>query len=84
MTWNSNPVTIRGVNYPSERQAARALNLAPSVIRRALERGTQDRCGLNLRGQKPCTVEGVEYPSRIAASVATGINYKTLCKRIRK
>lgn len=41
-------ITIRGVRYPSRRAAAERLNVDPSAITKAEQRGTLDSVGLLL------------------------------------
>lgn len=50
------PVTIRGINYPSQHAAAKALNVPQSTIYIALERGTLDGVGLGRNHDRKRTV----------------------------
>lgn len=45
------PVTIRGVTYPSQRAAALALRVHPTLISKALRRGTLDKVGAGYVGK---------------------------------
>ena len=45
------PITIRGVEYPSQLIAAEVLGVAPATISSAKRRGALDAVGLGLRGR---------------------------------
>lgn len=66
------PVTIRGVLYPSIRQAAIAHGVHTSTVLHALERGTLNKLGLvaGRRRGVPITYKGVTYPSQRQAFAA--------------
>lgn len=81
------PVRIRGVVYPSQKEAAAALNVHPTVISRALDAGTLDSVGLNPRGprmSKPVTINGVTYKSLREATYNIDMPLCTLQRRIRE
>lgn len=42
----SNPISVRGITYPSQASCARALGLSPQTVYQALERGTMHHLGL--------------------------------------
>ena len=83
MCMTSNPIEIRGVNYPSQKAAAKALGLADSTIHSALERGTLGTVGLPHGHGIPTKWRGVEYISRAAAARAEGVCLSTLYKRMK-
>lgn len=76
------PTCVRGVTYPSQAAAAKALGVAPSALHGATERGTLDNVGLGRARHNlvPLMIGDVIYPSARAASEATGVNVKTLRK----
>ena len=70
------PTLIRGVLYPSQGAAARALGVHYTTVAKAMEEGTLDRVGLNPKGRRigqPVEIDGVHYRSIRQASKATGI-----------
>lgn len=48
--WQKKPITIRGIDYPSIQDAAKALGVTPSAISKAKLRGSVDMIGLGHRG----------------------------------
>lgn len=81
------PVTIRGVTYSSEGEAARALGVLQTTISKALEQGRLDTVALNPRGRriaKAVTVNGVRYKSSYAAGKALGIHPATITRKMRE
>lgn len=68
------PILIRGVLYPSQCAAARALGVSHRTVYSALERGSLDfvGCGRNYHNKKRTTIEGVTYPTMKAAAHAQG------------
>lgn len=83
-----NPVRIRGVDYPSQAAAARALGVSVSTIGMALAVGRPDAAGLGSgfgggRPGKPCWYRGVRYPSRTAAARACGVSVAAVSKTVR-
>ncbi len=81
------PVRIRGVIYPSQAAAARALSLNPLTIANALDAGRVDEVGLGIRRGghpgKPCIYRGKAYPSRKAAALACGVSIAAVSKAAR-
>lgn len=77
------PVRIRGVVYPSQRAAAKALGVTPSAVYNALERGAEDNIGLGRQNNnaKPVTIDGVTYRSRAEATRRLGISKYEAWKR---
>lgn len=69
---------IRGVLYPSQSAAARALGLNPRTIRRALEDGRENIVGLEYSGPRAILFDGVRYSSIAAAAQSTGIKAGSL------
>jgi hypothetical protein len=73
-THHVEPVTIRGVTYPSVNAAAEALGVAIRTVTWHRSAGSLDRCGLGTDSVKiACTFRGVDYPSYSAAAKANGI-----------
>ena len=68
----TSPVTIRGVTYPTQTAAAKALGVWPAAITRAKALGTLDFAGLGKR-KCPVRVRGVDYPSQEIAARAFGV-----------
>ena len=79
-----NPVTIRGVEYPSQAAAAAALGVNPGTIHCAAKHGRLDAVGLGTNPSKPTTIRGVEYPSRRAAAQALGVSIGGISHAIRR
>lgn len=69
----SNPVTIRGVEYRSMKEAAIVLGVSISAISQAAKRGRLDNAGTGKGAGKPCTIGGVLYGSRVDAAKALGV-----------
>jgi len=70
------PLRIRGVDYPSINQAAKALGVCINVVWRALDEGRLETVGLYRTHGRPksVTINGVVYPSQLAAVAATGLS----------
>lgn len=83
----ANPVRIRGVHYPSQAAAARALGVSGFTISNALDEGRIDRVGLGLTSPgtpgKPCWYRGKRYPSRTAAARACGVSVAAVSKAVK-
>ena len=71
---------IRGVEYPSQRAAARALSVPHSTVYRAYHNGTLEHCGLGLNGGRPLTIRGVQYVSQTQAARALGVSAASVSK----
>lgn len=80
------PVRIRGVDYPSISDAARALGLTPAAISFALDRGTIDTVGLPVPRGAPrcCRVNGVRYGTLTAAARANGVTVAAIHHALRR
>lgn len=67
---------IRGVYYPSQTAAARALGVNTCVVTKALERGTINNVGRGKTGRPgmPVTIRGVTYGSLTDAARAIGVS----------
>lgn len=85
------PTLIRGQLYPSQTAAARALNVAPSGINRAIEMGLTDTVGLCKMGLrkmgapgKPCYLNGRRWPSRAEAARALGVTTSAVSQALRR
>lgn len=85
--YEATPVVIRGVQYPSQTSAARALGVPQSAVYQALERGTLDGVGLgrNHHSKIRMRVDGVEFESIADAAREIGIRPDNLVssRRIR-
>lgn len=59
------PITIQGLTFKSQREAARHFNFSENSISKARIRGTLGNIGRgrNLNNAKPVTYNGVTYPS---------------------
>lgn len=69
-----NSVTIRGVEYRSYTEAAKAHGVTASAVHKAKMRGTLDNVGCGRYDvSQPCVIEGKEYPSQIKAAEALGV-----------
>ena len=88
MTGHCNPVRIRGVDYPSQKAAARALGVHPATVTRALDLGRIDEVGQPVwrggRPCKPCLYRGRRYPSVTAAAMAHGVSLAAVSKANRR
>lgn len=72
------PITIRGVTYPSQRAAAKALGLADATISQAKDEGRLDLIGTDVRAPHrgvPVEIGGVEYVSNRDARRHTGLSW---------
>lgn len=78
------PVTIRGIEYPSQRAAAKAIGVSERTLSLAARRGRLDRVGtgVNPGPSLPCRWRGVVYPSRAEAARATGEPYSRITRAI--
>ena len=80
------PVRIRGITYPSQRAAARALGVSERTVRNALDAGRIDEVGTREAkggpGGVPCTYRGQVFPSRIAAAIACGVSSKAVYRAV--
>jgi len=85
------PVLIRGVEYQSVRDAAKAIGVSPSAICKALKvTGTADNVGMgklgaglgNKNGAKPLTLAGVTFTSRTDAAKKLGVSRSQVTKWI--
>lgn len=59
------PIRIRGVDYPSAKQAAEKLGVSPNAVYNALRRGTIDNVGSGsiVKDPEPITIRGIKYSS---------------------
>lgn len=73
---------VRGVTYRSVSEAARQIGVNYATLAAALDRGTQDNCGLH--GPIAGRLDGVLYPSKRAAARALGISEMNLYHRIKR
>lgn len=81
--YEATPVVIRGVQYPSQTSAARALGVPQSAVYQALERGTLDGVGLgrNHHSKLRMMVDGVEFESIADAAREIGMRPDCLVSR---
>lgn len=91
MHFNSMPVSIRGVIYPSHKDAAKALGVTPAAISQRLRMtGSADTIGLGLAGgvsgnknaAKPLTIFGMTFESRSQAAKNLGVARGSLSRWI--
>ena len=79
-------ITIRGVTYPSVREAARQLDLSHATLIQARKEGRLDTVGLNpnrcRKKNQPVTLDGVTYPTAKYAAYELGITPKALSMRL--
>jgi predicted DNA-binding protein (UPF0251 family) len=85
----TNPVRIRGVDYPSQKAAADALGVSRATVNQALDRGRIEFVGLGkgygpTRRRKPCVVDGTRYPSQAAAAAALGVTRSAIHYRLKR
>lgn len=81
------PTLIRGVLYPSQDAAARALGVHYTTVAKAVEAGAADRIGLAPRGRRiavPVEIDGVRYGSISQASRATGWPTDRIARRVKR
>ena len=88
------PVTIRGVAYPSQSAAARALGVTPTTVWKALESGRLDTVGVRdwkcLRGRpwpnapRKVSVNGVAFTSMSKAARAVKMHPETFRRKYRE
>jgi hypothetical protein len=67
-------IEIRGITYPSVRNASETLGIAMDAIYSALKRGSMDAVGLGNTQRQPINLDGLNFPSLGAASKALGFN----------
>lgn len=79
----TNPVRIRGVNYPSQTTAAKALKVSPKTILRSLNNGTIDHVGLRKKNPIGVTIHGTCYRSNLAAANVLGVKLRDICGWLR-
>lgn len=75
MKGHRQPVTIRGVTYPSYCAAARAFGVTVQSVRKMAVAGRADRIGIG-QGKKermPVRIRGVDYADAYAAAAAHGV-----------
>lgn len=84
-------VTIRGVSYKDQHEAATFLGVGQSTISRAMMRGTLDNvglCGRNRKhgksGSQPVTIDGTTYKSKKTARKSLGLGIRGLEDAIAK
>jgi hypothetical protein len=75
----SRPITVDGITYESEAEAARAHGLKRHTVSKRLRKGIPVEVAFELEGSgyqpqtKKVTVAGVCYPSKVAAANAHGV-----------
>jgi biotin operon repressor len=72
---------IRGVSYPSQADAARALGLNSRTVWKAANLGTLDRVGTGGR-HVPVVIDDTHYPSMTEAGRALGISRQAVASRV--
>ena len=74
------PIIIRGVEYPSKREAARALGVSRNSLAHAISTGALEYLGTGERPVMRVTVRGVTYDSASDAARALGVAENTVYK----
>ena len=82
-------VMIKGVIYETVEDAAKAYNVKPKQIYRALNEGREDRLQPKRQGCKrglpqPITIEGVTFPNQKAANDALGFSFNYVTQALNK
>jgi hypothetical protein len=80
---------IQGVVYDTVEDAAKAFNVKPKQILRALNEGREDRLRPKRQGSKqgtpePFIIEGVTFPNQKAANDALGFGYNYVTQAINR
>lgn len=86
MAWLK-PVTIRGIEYPSISDAARALKVSRKAVQRAMATDRLDRVGLKDRPNLNCMpvkVRGIVYPSQKDAALALGVSGNAVSQALKR
>ena len=82
-------VMIKGVIYETVEDAAKAYNVKPVCIRRAINEGREDRLQPKRQGCKrgqpqPITIEGVTFPNQKAANDALGFSFNYVTQAVNR
>ena len=82
-------VKIKGVIYETVEDAAKAYNLKPKQIQRAICEGREDRLQPKRQGCKrgqpqPITIDGVTFPNQKAANDALGFSFNYITQALNK
>ena len=82
-------VMIKGVIYETVEDAAKAYNVKPKQIQRALNEGREDRLQPKRQGCKrgqpqPITIEGVTFPNQKAANNALGFGFNYVTQAVNR
>ncbi len=82
-------VMIKGVLYETVEDAAKAYNVKPKQIYRALNEGREDRLQPKKQGCKrgqpqPITIEGVTFPNQKAANDALGFSFNYVTQAVNR
>ena len=82
-------VKIKGVIYETVENAAKAFNVKPKQILRALDEGREDRLRPKRQGSKqgnpqPFAIEGVNFPNQKAANDALGFSYNYVTQAVNR
>lgn len=82
-------VMINGIIYDTVEDAAKAYNVKPTCIRRAINEGREDRlkpkppnCKRGL--PQPFTIEGVTFPNQKAANDALGFSFNYVTQAVNR
>ena len=67
-------IKIRNVTYDSVRHAADSLGVTKDAVYSALQRGSMEMVGLGDNQSAPINLNGLQFASMSAASVALGFN----------
>lgn len=77
-------VMVRGVLYPSVREAAASLGLSSAAVYSALHNNRMDKLGTRNNRRKPVTINGITFPSVNSASKTLGFSRTYLWNTINR
>lgn len=79
------PIKIAGKQYPSITAAALDQGVSISAMQKAYHAGCPELAGKRRDNTRiAVTINGVDYPSALAAQKATGINRNTIASLVHK
>ena len=81
----SSPTDIRGVVYPSQAAAGRALGVTATTVHQAVQNGFLEFVGLGLKNRigKPRHMNGRDFPSLAEAGRQLGVSPGTVARAIK-
>ncbi len=78
MTFQPQPIRVRGQVFPSQRAAAQAFGVSDQTVSKAVEDGRLE--GLGLGRRVTVTIDGRTFTSGAAAAAHHGVTYTTIWK----